>query len=279
VNRLAAARNLFKVWALLLAICALLGLLGWFAGGYRLLSTVVFCTLLAAAAAYWYADRVVMGMVGAKELPLAEAPLVHSTLERLAAKANVVKPKLYVIRDGHPRSLAAGRGPRGSAIAVSRGLLAAAPPAELEGVLAHELAHVRRRDVVTQETTVWVAAALVEFTRIGGFLQRGLLFAIGPVAAALVHLLLSPRREFAADRFAAELCESPHGLADALLRLEQANELIEFTGSPVTEPLYIVNPFDEQGLAAMFVTHPRTEERVRKLRELDPEWKEKLRAA
>jgi heat shock protein HtpX len=279
VNRLAAARNLFKVWALLLAICALLGLLGWFAGGYRLLSTVVFCTLLAAAAAYWYADRVVMGMVGAKELPLAEAPLVHSTLERLAAKAKVVKPKLYVIRDGHPRSLAAGRGPRGSAIAVSRGLLAAAPPAELEGVLAHELAHVRRRDVVTQETTVWVAAALVEFTRIGGFLQRGLLFVIGPVAAALVHLLLSPRREFAADRFAAELCESPHGLADALLRLEQANELIEFSGSPVTEPLYIVNPFDEHGLAAMFVTHPRTEERVRKLRELDPEWKEKLRAA
>ena len=275
----AAARNLLKVWALLLAICALLGLLGWFAGGYRLLSTVVFCTLLAAAAAYWYSDRVVMGMVGAKELPLAEAPLVHSTLERLAAKANVVKPKLFVIRDGHPRSLAAGRGPRGAAIAVSRGLLAAAPPAELEGVLAHELAHVRRRDVVTQETTVWVAAALVEFTRIGGFLQRGLLFVIGPVAAALVHLLLSPRREFAADRYAAELCESPHGLADALLRLEQANELIEFSGSPVTEPLYIVNPFDEHGLAAMFVTHPKTEERVRKLRELDPEWKEKLRAA
>jgi heat shock protein HtpX len=279
MTQLAAARNLLKVWAFLAAICALLGLLGWVAGGYRLLSTVVFCTLLAAAAAYWYSDRVVMGMVGAKELPLAEAPLVHSTLARLAAKAKVVKPKLYVIRDGHPRSLAAGRGPRGSAIAVSRGLLAAAPPAELEGVLAHELAHVRRRDVVTQETAVSVAAALVEFTRIGGFLQRGLLFVIGPLAAALVHLLLSPRREFAADRFAAELCESPHGLGDALLRLEQANELIEFRGSPATEPLYVVNPFDERGLAAMFVTHPKTEERVRRLRELDPEWKEKLRAA
>jgi heat shock protein HtpX len=279
MNRFAAARNLVKVWVFLAAICALLGLLGWVAGGYRLLSTVVFCTLLAAAAAYWYSDRVVMGMVGAKELPLAEAPLVHSTLARLAARANVVKPKLYVIRDGHPRSLAAGRGPRGSAIAVSRGLLAAAPPGELEAVLAHELAHVRRRDVVTQETAVSVAAALVESTRIGGFLQRGLLFVIGPLAAALVHLLLSPRRELAADRFAAELCETPHGLADALLRLEQANELIEFRGSPATEPLYIVNPFDESGLAKMFVTHPKTDERVRKLRELDPEWKEKLRAA
>jgi heat shock protein HtpX len=279
MTRLAAARNLLKVWLFLAAICALLGLLGWIAGGYRLLSTVVFCTLLAAVAAYWYADRVVMGMVGAKELPLAEAPLVHSTLARLAAKARVVKPKLYVMRDGHPRSLAAGRGPRGSAIAVSRGLLGAAPPAELEGVLAHELAHVRRRDVVSQEAAVWIAAALVEFTRIGGFLQRALMFVIGPLAAALVHLLLSPRREFAADRFAAELCESPHGLADALLRLEQANELIEFAGNPATEPLYIVNPFDERGLAAMFITHPKTEERVRKLRELDPEWKEKLRAA
>ena len=279
MTRVAAARNLLKVWLFLAAICALLGLLGWIAGGYRLLSTVVFCTLLAAVAAYWYADRVVMGMVGAKELPLAEAPLVHSTLARLAAKAKVVKPKLYVMRDGHPRSLAAGRGPRGSAIAVSRGLLAAAPPAELEGVLAHELAHVRRRDVVSQEAAVWIAAALVEFTRIGGFLQRALMFVIGPLAAALVHLLLSPRREFAADRFAAELCESPHGLADALLRLEQANELIEFEGNPATEPLYVVNPFDERGLAAMFVTHPKTEERVRKLRELDPEWKEKLRAA
>jgi heat shock protein HtpX len=277
--RVAAARNLLKVWALLAVLVGGLGLLGWWAGGYRLLSTVVFCSLLAAVAVYWYADRVVMGMVGARELPLAEAPLVHSTLERLAARANVAKPKLYVISDGYPRSLAGGRGPRGGAIAVSRGLLGAAPPAELEGVLAHELAHIRARDVVTQELVVVLAAALVEFTRIGGFLQRALLFVIGPLAAAPVHLMLSPRREFAADRFAAELCESPHGLADALLRLELAGELVEFRASPATEPLYIVNPFERTGVAAMFVTHPPTEERVRRLRALDPEWREKLQAA
>jgi heat shock protein HtpX len=277
--RLAAARNLFKVWALVAVVCAGLGLLGWAAGGYRLLSTVVFCTLLAAAGLYWYFDRVVMGMVGARELVLAEGPIVHSTLERLAARANVVKPKLYLIPDGHPRALAAGRGPAGSAIALSVGLLAAAPPEELEGVLAHELGHVRARDVLTQETVVVIAGALVEATRIGGFLQRALLFVLGPLAAALVHLLLSPKREFAADRYAARLCESPHGLADALLRLELAGELVDFGASPATEPLYTVNPFDPKGLAAMFATHPPTEERVRRLRDLDPDWREKLRAA
>jgi heat shock protein HtpX len=277
--RLAAARNLIKAWGFVLALCAGLGLIGWAGGGYPLLSSVVFCTLLATSAAYWYADRLLMGMMGARELALAEAPLVHSTLGRLAARANVVKPKLYVIPDGHPRAFAAGRGPRGSAIAVSRGLLGAAPPAELEGVLAHELAHVRARDILTQEGVVVFASTLIEATRIGGLFQRLLLFVLGPIAATPVHLLLSPKREFAADRFAAELCESPHGLADALLRLELAGELIEFRANPATEPLYTVNPFEPTGLAAMFATHPPTEERVKRLRELDPEWREKLWAA
>jgi heat shock protein HtpX len=256
-----------------------LGLLGWAAGGYRLLSSVVFCALLAAAAAYWYADRAVMGMVGARELPLAEAPGFHSTVERLAALARVTKPKLYLVPDGHPRALSAGRGPRGSALAVSRGLLAAATPAELEGVVAHELAHIRARDVVTQEIAVVLAAALVDFTQVGGFLQRALLFLLGPLAAVPVHLMLSPRREYAADRFAAHLCETPHGLADALLRLEQTSELVEFRASPATEPLYTINPFEQRGVAAMFVTHPPTAERVRRLRALDPDWEKNLRAA
>jgi heat shock protein HtpX len=277
--RLAAARNLLKVWALVAGLCAVLGLLGYAAGGYRLLSTVVFCALLAAAAAYWYLDRVVMGMIGARELPLAEAPGFHSTVERLAARARVAKPKLYLVPDAYPRALAAGRGRRGSAIAVSRGLLTAAPPAELEGVIAHEFAHIRARDVVTQEVVVVLAAALVDFTRVGGFLQRALLFLLGPLAAVPVHLMLSPRREFAADRFAAQLCDTPHGLADALLRLEQASELVEFRASPATEPLYTINPFDPRGVAAMFITHPPTAERVRRLRALDPDWEKNLRAA
>jgi heat shock protein HtpX len=277
--RLVVGWNLLKVWLLLAGACAAVGAIGWPIGGYRLVSLLVFFTLLVAAAAYWYGDRVVLGMVGARELPVGESPGLHATLVGLAALAGVSKPRLYLLNDGHPRALSAGRGSRGSSIAVSRGLLAAAPPAELEGVLAHELAHIRNRDVLVQTTAVVVAGALVETSRIGGWFQRALLFVLGPLAAAIMHLLLSPKREFAADRAAAALCGSPHGLADALIRLEQATELVEFRANPATEPLYTFNPFAEEGLAALFVTHPPVSERVRRLRELDPDWREKLRAA
>jgi heat shock protein HtpX len=279
VGRLIVVLNIVKLWLLLLVLCALFGAVGWVVGGYRLLSFFVFCALLVAGALYWYADRATLGLVGARELPLAEGPGLHSTVERLAARAGVAKPRLYLIPDGLPRSLVAGRGPRGSALAVSRGLLGALTPAELDGVLAHELAHVRSRDVIVQSATVLVAAALVETSRIGGWLERVLLFGLGPVAAAFVHLMLSPKREFAADRAAAALCDSPHGLADALARMEQAAELVQFAANPATEPLYPFNPFLERGLAAMFVTHPPVAERVRRLRELDPAWRERLRAA
>jgi heat shock protein HtpX len=217
--------------------------------------------------------------VRARELPVGEAAGLHSTVERLAAMARVVKPRLYLMDDGLPRALAAGRGPRGSAIALSTGLLSAATPAELEAVLAHELAHVRNRDVVVQTSVVVLAATLLELSRIGGWFSRVLLFVLGPVAAAFVHLMLSPKREFAADAGAAALCGSPHPMADALVRLDQAAELVSFQGSPATEPLYTVNPFLEEGLGALFVTHPPVGERVRRLRELDPDWREKLRAA
>jgi heat shock protein HtpX len=276
---LLAVRNIVKAWALLVAACAIFGGIGWLLGGYRLLSIFVFCGALLAAALYWYSDRVALGLVRARELPIAEAPGLHSTVERLAAVAGVAKPRLYLMPDGLPRALAVGRGPRGSTIAVSSGLLGAAAPAELEAVLAHELAHVRHRDVVVQTAVVVLAATLLELTRVGGWFQRGLLFILGPVAAALIHLMLSPKREFLADQAAASVCESPHPMADALTRLDQASELVDFAGSPATEPLYTINPFLEDGLARMFVTHPPVGERVRRLRALDPDWREKLRAA
>jgi heat shock protein HtpX len=278
-GRLLVVRNVLKAWALLLGACAVLGLIGWALGGYRLLSIFVFCGVLLAGALYWYSDRVAVGLVGAREFPVGEAPGLHSTIERLAARAGVAKPRLYLIDDGLPRALAAGRGPRGSTLAVSSGLLSAASPAELEAVLAHELAHVRHRDVVVQTSVVVLAATLLELSRIGGWLQRVLLWFLGPLASAFVHLLLSPKREFLADRAAAAICDSPHPMADALVRLDQAAELVSFSGNPATEPLYTINPFLELGLAALFVTHPPVGERVRRLRELDPDWREKLRAA
>lgn len=266
--RVAAARNLAKAWLLVSILAAGFGALGWGIGGYRTASLFVFCALLATIAVYAYADRALLGMLGARPYALAEDPRLRSAVDALSAKLGVVPPKLYLIVDGFPRAFVAGRGPRGSALAISTGLLAALPPAELEGVLAHELAHVRSRDVLVQTFATMLAVMLVELSRIGGFLERALLAMFGPIAAAFVHLLLSPKREYAADRAAAAACGSPHGIADALLRLDRASELVGFSASPATEPLYTTNPFAEEGLAALFVTHPPVEERVTRLRAL-----------
>jgi heat shock protein HtpX len=278
-RRLLIFRNVLKAWLVLTVVALLFGLVGWKLGGYRVALLFVGSIVLLGAAVYWYADRIVLGMVGARELLEGEAPALHSTVERLAARAGVVKPRLYVLSDSYPRALSAGRGAGGGAgLALSVGLMGVASPAELEGIVAHELAHLRHRDVLLQTVVVVVAAVIVESSRIGGFLQRALLFVLGPVAAAFVHLLLSQKREYEADRFAADVCSSPHGLADALVRLEAAMELVAFQASPTTEPLYTTNPFAVESLAALFVTHPPVGERVRRLRELDPDWRSKLAA-
>ena len=269
-----AARNIVKAWLLVLTLVGIFGLGGWLLDGVRWLSIFAFCALLLAAGAYWTFDRVVIGMVGARELPVGEAPLLHSTVERLSSRAGILKPRLYLIPDGLPIAAATGRGVRSSALIVSTGCAAACPPAELEGVLAHEIAHVRLHDVQIQTAAAVAAAVLLETSRIGGWFERSLLFVLAPVAAACVHLLVSPKREFAADRFAAKLCDSPHGLADALGRLEQASELVAFEGSPATEPLFTINPFADEWPARLFVTHPPIAERVRRLRELDPSERE-----
>jgi heat shock protein HtpX len=258
------ARNILKTWLLLGGFVAAFTALGWWIGGLGLASVFFVVCLLMAATVFWYGPRIVLASLGARELTLAEATLLHTTVERLAARAGVGRPRVYLLPSGHPHAISVGRGVSSSAVGLSQGLTAALPPAELEGVIAHELGKIR-----------W----LVEASRIGGWLSRALLFVLAPIAASLVQILLSSRREFAADLRAADICESPHGLADALIRLEQVNELVAFSASPVTEPLYTVNPFEPVGLAAMFSTHPPIGERVARLRALDAEWREKLRAA
>jgi heat shock protein HtpX len=271
-----ALRNILKSWLLVLVLVGIFAFVGWALDGVRGLSVFVFCALLLAAGAYWTFDRVVLGMLEAREVPLGEAPLLHSTVERLAARAGIAKPRVYLIPDGLPLAAATGRSIRSSALALSTGCVAACTPAELEGVIAHEVAHVRLHDVQVQTGAAVAAAVTLEASRIGGWLERALLFVLGPIAAACVHLLLSPKREYSADRLAAKLCDSPHGLADALTRLEQAAELIEFEGSPAMEPLFTINPFAERGLGALFLTHPPVAERVRRLRELDPAWRDRI---
>ena len=275
--RLSTARNLGKL-GLLFAVFALPpAALGYAVGGWRATTLFAFVALLSAASVYAYCDRFVLAMLSARELVAGERPALHSAVETLALKAGVIKPRLYLIADGFPRSLSVGRGPAASSLCLSLGLLTAASPAELEGLIAHELVHVRNRDVAVQTAAVTAAVSIVELTRLAGYFQRGVLFVLAPVAAAVEHLLLSPKREYAADIGAATLCGSPLGLADALLRIEHAGELVSFAASPATEPLYPINPFDRNdSLARMFETHPPLPERIRRLRQLDPDWREKL---
>ena len=145
--------------------------LGWWIGGLGLASVFFVVCLLMAATVFWYGPRIVLASLGARELTLAEATLLHTTVERLAARAGVGRPRLYLLPSGHPHAISVGRGVSSSAVGLSKGLTAALPPAELEGVIAHELAKIRQRDVVVQTPVVVLAGWLVEASRIGGWLS------------------------------------------------------------------------------------------------------------
>lgn len=259
--------NFLKALFLVGFLTALAGGVGWLIGRERSAALFAFCSLAAAIAVYWLGDRALLGMLDARPFALAEDPLLRSATDRVAAQLRIAPPKLCLIDDGFPRAFVVGRGPGGATLAVSTGLLRVVRKDELDAVIAHELAHVRSLDVLTQMFAVLLATTLVEASRLGGFLSRALLFVLGPVAAAFTHALLSPRREYAADRDAASVC-NPHDLADALLRLDKAAELVSFAASPATEPLYLVDPFEPDRLSRMFHTHPPLAERVRRLRAL-----------
>jgi heat shock protein HtpX len=264
-GRAGSALNIAKSALLAAILAGLAGGFGWLLAGTRGAALFAISALLCAVAAVWVGDRALLGMLGARPYALAEDPLLRSTVDRVAAQVGVTPPKLYLLDDGFPRAFVVGRGPRSSSLAVSAGLLGALLPRELEAVLAHELTHVRSRDVLVQTVAVLFATTLVETSRIGGWFSRGLLYVFAPVAAAFVHLLLSPRRELAADAAAARIA-GWENVADALLRLDRAGDLVQFHASPTTEPLYTVSPFDtDDRLTRMFVTHPPLTERVRRL--------------
>jgi heat shock protein HtpX len=264
----AVALNLLKAGLLVAVLATVFAGLGWLVGGMTTALLFAFCSLLSATGVYRYGDRALLGMLGARPFAEAEDPSFRSATETVAARLGVRPPKLHVLPDGFPRLFAVGRGPSSSALAVSLGALRSLRREELEAAIAHELAHVRRRDVLVQTFVVLFAATLMEVSRIGGWLSRFLLYVLAPIAAAFVHLLLSTKRELAADELAARTAGVGHDLADALTRLDRAAELVEFAASPATEPLYPIDPFESEGIARMFKTHPPLADRVRRLREL-----------
>lgn len=260
----AAAVNLAKAFGVVVVFTAVAGGLGWLIAERRGATLFAFSALLAWFGVTIIGDRALLGMLGARPFALAESPQLRGAVDRVAARLELPPPKLSLIRDGFPRSFVVGRGRRSATLAVSTGLLGALPLDELEALVAHELAHVRSRDVVTQTFAVLVAATLMEASRIGGWLSRALLYLLAPVASAFVHALLSPKREFRADAMAARVSDGG-ALAAALLRLDRASELVSFEAPPATSPLYPVDPFAPEGLARMFRTHPPLEERTRRL--------------
>lgn len=264
--RAAAARNVLKAWALVLVLAAAFAGLGWLIAELRGATLFAFCSVLAASAVYAVGDRVLLGQLGARVLVESEEPALRATVGRVAARIGVPPPKIALIRDGFPRAFVVGRGPNGATLGVSSGLLAGLGPGELEAVVAHELAHIRTRDVLTQTLATVLASTLLELTRVGGWLSRALLAVLAPIASAFTHVLLSPKRDLAADALAAGVVD-PDDLADALLRLDRAGDLVVYEGSPATEPLFTVSPFDDDDrISRMFVTHPPVADRVAALR-------------
>ena len=264
-----ALRNILKILVLVGVLVAGFGAIGWWLGGYRAGAVFLLVALLTMSTLLYYADRVVIGMVEARELPTTDAGGFAEEVERLGELTGVSSVRLYLIDDLFPRAFALGGGPGRGAIVVSRGFLGMGSPSQLEGIIAHELAHIRHRDVLTQSVVVVIAGALLELSRIGGPFQRALLFVLAPAAASITNLMLSPRRELAADAAAAFACDSTLIVAEGLNQLDRATEFVDFAANPATEPLYTTNPFEPEGIANPFSTHPPLETRIEALMALD----------
>jgi heat shock protein HtpX len=277
-------RNQLKTILLLGALSALLVAFGARLGPGYLWGF----TLLALAMnlfAYFFSDKLVLRMHGAREVSSAEAPGLHEMVAELAGRAGIPKPRVFLIDDPQPNAFATGRNPRHAVVAVTRGIVDLLDARELRGVLAHELAHVANRDVLVASVAAGLATAISNLAHALAFAglfgggssdedghpAQGLLFMIlAPVGATLVQLGISRSREYLADETGARLAGDPLALASALEKLHRSAEVVPSTATPATASLFIVNPFGAlgTGLARLFSTHPPAEERIRRLVEL-----------
>jgi len=229
---------------------------------------------------YWFSDKMVLKMYRAKEVERSEAPELYDMVDRLRQNAGLPMPRLFVIPSDQPNAFATGRNPEHAAVAVTNGIVRLLSKQELEGVLAHELAHVKNRDILTGSIAAALATSITMLVRFGMFfggrdrdnvIGSILMLILAPIAAMLIQMGISRAREFAADRDGARICGHPKSLASALQRLEHGAEAIPMDANPATAHMFIVNPFAglKGGLRSLFSTHPPTEERIRRLLELE----------
>jgi heat shock protein HtpX len=226
---------------------------------------------------YWFSDKIVLSMYGAKQV--GPENRLYRIVERLAQRANLPMPKVYVIPQPSPNAFATGRNPSHAAVAATEGILSILGDEELEGVIAHELAHVRHRDILISSVAATLAAAIMMVSRFAMFFGGGrgndregqnpvaLLATIilAPLAAMLIQAAISRSREFDADAGGAAIVGNPLGLVSALRKIESASRAVPLDANPATAHMFIIKPFSPGGLLSLFSTHPPTEQRVQAL--------------
>jgi heat shock protein HtpX len=230
---------------------------------------------------YFFSDKIALRMSGAKAVSEEEAPKLYQMVRELTTRADLPMPSLHLIPQEQPNAFATGRSPKHSAVAVTQGLLKLLSEDELRGVLAHELAHVRNRDILIQSVAATIGGAITWIAYmlfwVGGDNDSPLgmvgalaMVLLAPIAASIIQLAISRQREYSADATGADISGNPESLASALLRLQEGAAAIPMKVNNAAEPLYIVKPFSAGGFASLFSTHPPIEERVRRLRQMRP---------
>ena len=275
------AGNWFKTGMLMAAIMALFGVVGGMLGGGQ---GMLFALLIGAGTnlwAYWFSDSMVLRMYNAQEVDAASAPQVYGLVQELVRNAGMPMPKVYVIDEPQPNAFATGRNPDHAAVAVTTGILQLLTTRELRGVLAHELTHVKNRDILTSTITASIAGAISSLGWfMSGFGRRDgeggginpiasiVVLILAPIAAMLLQMAISRSREFEADRGGAEISGDPRALADALAKIEryaQGLPMETAEAHPATAQMMIINPLSGGGFRGLFATHPPTTERIARL--------------
>lgn len=281
--------NWLKTGVLLAAMTALILVVGQLIGGRVGLMFAAIFAVISNFSAYWFSDKLALAVHRAKPLDRSQAAWIYESVERLTQRAGLPMPRLYLIPSHSPNAFATGRNPAHAAVAVTSGLLQILDRREVEGVLAHELAHVQNRDILISTIAATIAgaisgiASMMQWAMIfgggrsssddeggGGLIGMLALIILAPLAATVLQLGISRSREYAADASGAAMCGDPHALADALQKLERGVQYVPDDAHPAHASLYIVNPLSGGGVMKLFSTHPPMEERIRRLRAMRP---------